>query len=714
MTFINPWMLTGLVAVGVPVLFHLLKRKRSVPKRWAAFRLLAATQATAKRAQIEHWLLLALRMAIFALLVLAFARPGGYLGLLAGGTSKWVVVALDTSASMAVKLNDAQKFTLARDRVLSHLDRVSLAQGTVLLFSDRPREPFAGFTGDAAAIREAVERATVSAGGTDGNAALRRATALLRSAPEKERVVLLYSDFRKNGWDLDDLARLDEELRGQDLRIALVGLRGEGGSPDDQAVAATELDTDVVTANQPVSLRITFKNWARQARTRRFAVWVDGEKRHEQETEIPAAKDAAAGEREESIPLSFPSEGYHAGQVTLEHDEMESDDTRWFAVQVVPRLRVLVVDGDPQLDPAGSETFFLARLLSPAVSGNVDPTVVPVWNFAKTPLAGYDAVVLANVDTVAPERVSELRDFAQAGGGLVWFPGDKVFPEDFVKAFTGAAPAGDTGEARIAAVPEGIFPGYPTEAVGDVADLAGARRLDPSRADWSHPLVRRFKGTEIAAARFRRTMRFKELDATSVPLRYDDGSPALLERAFGAGRVIVFTSACDAAWNDMMLTGSTAGLALQAVYYASGRGRNDALNLTVGVDVSLRFGLDLLGKEVRITRPGGSMTRLSSRATRRGECVAKLADARDAGLYAFEVDSGPRGAVAVNVDPREPDPTELDPAKIVEALHDVDVTVDNEDLLTGNKALVADGWLLLVLAALAVAGGELYLANKRL
>ncbi len=551
---------------------------------------------------------------------------------------------------------------------------------------------------------------------------LPRAATLLRSAPEKDRVILLYSDFRKNGWNLDDLAKLDEELRGQDLRIALVGLGREGGAPDDQAVAGTELDTDVVTANQPVSLRITFQNWSRQPRTRRFAVWVDGEKRHEQETELPAATDAGPGGREESIALSFPTEGYHAGQVTLDHDELEADDTRWFAVQVVPRLKVLVVDRDPQLEPAWSETFFLAKLLSPAVSGHVDPPVVPVWDFAKTPLAGYDAVVLANVDTVVPERVSELRDFVQAGGGLVWFPGDKVFPEDFVKAFTGAAPVADAGEARIAApaegriaaVPEGIFPGYPTEAVGDLADLAGARRLDPSRADWSHPLVRRFKGTEIAAARFRRTMRFKELDATAVPLRYDDGSPALLERAFGAGRVIVFTSACDAGWNDMMLTGSTAGLALQAVYYASGRGRNDALNLTVGADVSLRFGLDLLAKEVRITRPGGSMTRLSSRATRRGECVATLADARDAGLYAFEVDSGPHGAVAVNVDPRESDPTQLDPAKIADALHDLHVTVENEDLLTGNKALVADGWLLLVLGALAVAGAEVYLANRNL
>ena len=73
MGFVNPWILLAGVAAGIPVLFHLWKQKRLVPKRWGAFRLLIEVEAKSRRAQVERWLLLALRMAIILLLVLAFA-----------------------------------------------------------------------------------------------------------------------------------------------------------------------------------------------------------------------------------------------------------------------------------------------------------------------------------------------------------------------------------------------------------------------------------------------------------------------------------------------------------------------------------------------------------------------------------------------------------------------------------------------------------------
>ncbi len=282
------------------------------------------------------------------------------------------------------------------------------------------------------------------------------------------------------------------------------------------------------------------------------------------------------------------------------------------------------------------------------------------------------------------------------------------------------SPGGEGAAAqteRVIAVPEGIFPGYPEEAREHPEGL----RLDPARTDATHPLARKFAGAEVAAARFRRTFRFRELDATAVPFRYADGSPALLERAFGAGRVLVFTSAADADGGDLMLTGATAALPLQAVYHASGRGRNDALNLRVGDDIRLRFGFERLDREVRIRRPSGALTRVTARATRQGnECVAVLEDAREPGRYAFEVSGGAgerevvRGEVAVSFDAAESDRTELDPAEIAQALPHVTVSVEAEDLLAGTAPFGADGWLVLVLAAVALLCVEGLLANRRL
>ncbi|MBI4859672.1 MAG: BatA domain-containing protein [Candidatus Riflebacteria bacterium] len=717
MAFVNPWMLVGLVAAAVPIVLHLKRQKRAVPKRWAAFRLLMETRTVARRAAIEHWLLLLARVLIVALLVLAFARPGAYLGMLAGrgGQGKAVVVALDTSFSMGLKLNDTPKFTLAKERILSHLDRLSLDSGTAILFSDRPREPLAGFTGDVAAIRETVERATLSAGGTDGNAALRRAVALLDTRDVSERLILVYSDFHRSGWDLADLGRLDEEIRGKHLAVALVGLRGEGADDDNQAVTGLELESDIVTRGEPVSLRISFANFHGSRRQRTFSVVVDGQTRHVQRIDLEAAGAAGPGRAVARVPLTFAAEGFHSGQVSIDPDDVEVDDSRYFAVQVVPRLKVLLVDGDPQLDRSRSETFLLEKLLGAA--GNVDATVVAVWDLGSAVLSLFDVVVFANVDSISPEKFSETRDFVQRGGGLVYFPGDKVYPEDFLRCFTAAGSAGPspgstatrTGDERLRAVPEGIFPGYPQEwSTG--AEL----RLDARRAEFGHPVLRRFRGAELAAARFRRVLRFKELDATAVPLRHDDGSPALLERGFGAGRVLVFTSACDADGSDLLLTGSTAGLPLAAIYHASGRGQGDWLNGTVGGNVTIHLPLDRVGRSIRVFRPGRPPVTQAGRATRRGDCVAELADASEAGLYRFEVDGGPGGAVAMSFDPRESDRAPIDPSAIAAVLKNAKVSVQIEDLLDNVRPLGSDGWLVLVLAVVALLAVEGVLANKNL
>ena len=38
-----------------------------------------------------------------------------------------------------------------------------------------------------------------------------------------------------------------------------------------------------------------------------------------------------------------------------------------------------------------------------------------------------------------------------------------------------------------------------------------------------------------------------------VLARFDDGAPALLERRVGSGRVLLWTSSLDLAWNDLPL-----------------------------------------------------------------------------------------------------------------------------------------------------------------
>ena len=76
MNFINPALLLGFGAVSIPIIIHLLNRRRFRVVRWAAMEfLLAANRQNRRRVRIEHLIVLLLRCLIVALIVMVMARP---------------------------------------------------------------------------------------------------------------------------------------------------------------------------------------------------------------------------------------------------------------------------------------------------------------------------------------------------------------------------------------------------------------------------------------------------------------------------------------------------------------------------------------------------------------------------------------------------------------------------------------------------------------
>src|SRR5581483_8708961 len=101
MAFVQASMLAGLIAVILPILAHLLFRRRSRPVDLGTLRFLkAALRRETRRRWLKRWMLLTLRVGCVVILVLLFARP--YRAELTGGGSTGVsVVLVDRSASMA-------------------------------------------------------------------------------------------------------------------------------------------------------------------------------------------------------------------------------------------------------------------------------------------------------------------------------------------------------------------------------------------------------------------------------------------------------------------------------------------------------------------------------------------------------------------------------------------------------------------------------------
>src|SRR5206468_4152857 len=91
-------------------------------------------------------------------------------------------------------------------------------------------------------------------------------------------------------------------------------------------------------------------------------------------------------------------------------------------------LPVLLVDGEPGLEPLSNETDFLRIALAP--SGDDTPQVrtrvIQPEALNAEALQGSRVLVLANVERLDPGRSAVVTDFLGRGGGVLIAPGDRT------------------------------------------------------------------------------------------------------------------------------------------------------------------------------------------------------------------------------------------------------------------------------------------------
>src|SRR5258707_325506 len=175
MGFVQASLLAALAAVILPILAHLLFRRRSRPVDLGTLRFLkVAVRQDTRRRKLKRWLLLALRVGCVVLLVLLFARP--YRAEFSGGDSGLSVVLIDRSASMARKRDGVRLIDRAVRELPDVLTRVPARARVEAAWFDVKAEPIGSAEDGRAALGSLKAPATLT-GGTDFAAVLSWAAA---------------------------------------------------------------------------------------------------------------------------------------------------------------------------------------------------------------------------------------------------------------------------------------------------------------------------------------------------------------------------------------------------------------------------------------------------------------------------------------------------------------------------------------------------------
>jgi len=214
MSFLQSWILWGLPAVLLPIVIHLIHKRRHRVVEWGAMRfLMQGAQMSRGMQRLRHFVLLALRTLAVLGLIMGLGRPlaGGWLGGVGGGRPDTVLVLLDRSASMSAQTVDggATKLAAGVARVADALESVEAAR---LLCIDSVT--LAPVELDAASDLLSLPIATETAGEADIPAMLEVAAQYLEENSTGRAEIWILSDAQTAGWAAEDgrWPLLDESL----------------------------------------------------------------------------------------------------------------------------------------------------------------------------------------------------------------------------------------------------------------------------------------------------------------------------------------------------------------------------------------------------------------------------------------------------------------------------------------------------------------------
>lgn len=535
----QPWLLLWGAAAALPLLIHLLSRRRYQTTPWAAMEfLLAAARKQSRRVRLENWLLLVLRTLIILLFVAILAGPYEESPQTVAPQDQRIhtIYVLDGSFSMGQTSGGKTLFQLAKDAIAREIagDRRREDAFSIVLMAAPARAIVKTPSTDRRALADAVAQLELPHGRADLPGALslvRDATAAAPRAwpPLVRQEVVFFTDLGRNTWAFGEgtsaaeehpLARQLVELANDaDVRIVELGPRGAANL----AMSQIALGERLALVGGETSVAVSVRNFADAPRGD-VAVELLADGRRIEARTIPTI--APRGEATATFAYRFANAGFQTleARLTKPGDALAIDDRRWLVAAVRDRFRTLCVGGGP------NSADFVAIAAAPAHESAATfdaQTASPGLLRSGVNFDDFDAVALCNVPPLGSEEIERLAAFVRRGGGLVWFLGDLANASAF-----NAAVAGD----RAGMLPALLVQPSPWAAY----------TIDP--LDFAHPILEPFRGQQDATLARTPIQRYVQLSvpegsASEVVVRVaETGDPLVVAGRFGAGRVAVFAT----------------------------------------------------------------------------------------------------------------------------------------------------------------------------
>ncbi|HXV14405.1 MAG TPA: BatA domain-containing protein [Candidatus Krumholzibacteria bacterium] len=632
MGFLNIAFLVGLVAAAVPIIIHLLNRRRVKRVKFSSLEFLdEVNKQRMRRINMRRILILILRTLAILALVFAFARPTLRTGLLfAGSVPKNVVVCVDASYSMGAAMETGTAFDAAKRIAGEIVDEAGGSDAiNVIAFAKTPEALLEQGTRNKGVVKAAIDRVGLSSETTSIRGAIDRALDLMEKSDVEGGEVFVVSDFRAS----EDSAFVDEAALPANVRVYFVPVYLE--DVDNVSIDRVAVPRKLLRPGEVVKVSVTATNHAREANASvPLEIVVDGDRKAEQMVEL-----APNATQTVTFPLSLAEPGRYHGRVAKNRDRLPVDDDRFFLIEVSNTIPVTVVTGRRRATSADApvpSVFYVEKALNPrgTSEGEFNVRVIDERDVTASALPGSGVVVWVDPQSMEPKRMVLLERHVRRGGGLMVFLGN-------------AAPAVLNDSAFRALV--GIRGG---------AEKGAESRAAFTSFEKGHPVFSLFTKDELellARARVRAYTSARGVAPDSALAYVGGGDPAVWECVRGRGRVLVFAAAPDLATGDIPLSPMFLPLVHTSVSYLASSGEAPGADEHV-VGSPIAFTVSQTGldeSQLAIRDPAGESLKPAIGERSAGEVQVGFDRPAHPGFYRLYRDTTHVAETAVNVDTRE-------------------------------------------------------------
>ncbi len=513
-----PLFLAGLLAIALPIWLHRLQTKSSNRQPFSSAMLLETTeQRVHVQKKLKYLLLLAFRIALLALIALAFAQP--FLPREAAPVAEEGVGSdifiVDLSASMSRR----GLFDQALEAAASAIDDAETGSTIQVLTAGAVVRELQPPSTDPASHQALLGNLEPTAARVDYGQLMAAVESYANDMPAPVRLHLV-SDFQASSMP----AQFADVIPAGVNELSLITVGSD--DPSNWRLRQLRETADGVVAS------LAYDGAGESTVT--VGLWLAGER-------IDSREVSSDGELDVSFTGLEYVEGDNAIEVRLDvDDDLVADNGAYLVVRNTPPAPVPLVTRNPDGLPA----VYISAALESAADGAFSVEIQVPGQFDPRVLSRYPWVIVDDIGGVDAVLAEALVDYLTAGGNLLAFAGDAS-----------------------RSLPQLPVTGLNTAAADLGSGVSAWRRI--GSIDTRHAALANTDGWY--RVRVSQSVSVNLGGDEEIPVRLDNGAPFVVEKAVGNGRVLQVLSAADNRWNDLPVHPVFVGFMLESADYLSGR-----------------------------------------------------------------------------------------------------------------------------------------------